>query len=86
MVYTLFKEVYMQTAKLFQNGRSQAVRLPKEYNFKGDDVFIQKVGETVILFPKDRAWETFLEGLNGFTEDYMANGREQPEMQEREGL
>ena len=76
----------MQTAKLFQNGRSQAVRLPKEYNFKGDDVFIQKVGETVILFPKDRACETFLEGLNGFTDDFMATGREQPDMQEREGL
>jgi antitoxin VapB len=76
----------METAKLFQNGRSQAVRLPKNYNFSGKDVFIQKVGETVILFPKDKVWETFLEGLNGFTDDFMANGREQPEMQEREGL
>ncbi|MEJ5187929.1 type II toxin-antitoxin system VapB family antitoxin [Treponema sp. J25] len=76
----------MQTAKLFRNGRSQAVRLPKEYTFKGEDVFIQKVGEAVILFPKDRVWETFLEGLDGFTEDFMANGREQPEMQERDGV
>ena len=76
----------METAKLFQNGRSQAVRLPKNYNFTGKDVFIQKVGETVILFPKDKVWETFLEGLNGFTDDFLANGREQPEMQEREGL
>jgi len=76
----------MHTAKLFQNGRSQAVRLPKEYNFKGNDVFIQKVGEAVILFPKDRAWETFMHGLNGFTDDFLTNGREQPEMQEREGM
>ena len=76
----------MQIAKLFQNGRSQAVRLPKEYNFIGNDVFIQKVGEAVILFPKDRAWETFMHGLNGFTDDFLANGREQPEMQEREGM
>ena len=76
----------MQTAKLFVNGRSQAVRLPKEFNFKGTDVFIQKVGDSVILFPKDRTWETFLNGLNGFTDDYMANGREQPPIQEREGL
>jgi antitoxin VapB len=76
----------MQTAKLFQNGRSQAVRLPKEYKFKGDDVFIQKVGEAVILFPKDRVWETFLAGLNGFTEDFMETGRDQPAMQERDGL
>jgi len=76
----------MQTAKLFQNGRSQAVRLPKEYKFKGDDVFIQKVGEAVILFPKDRVWETFLAGFNGFTEDFMETGRDQPAMQERDGL
>jgi antitoxin VapB len=76
----------MQTAKLFQNGRSQAVRLPKEYNFSGDDVFIQKVGDSVILFPKNRIWETFLNGLNKFSNDFMENGREQPENQEREGL
>jgi len=76
----------MQTAKLFQNGRSQAVRLPKEYNFTGDAVLIQKVGDSVILFPKDKVWETFLNGLYGFTDDFMANGREQPEMQERDGL
>jgi len=82
----MIKRCNMETAKLFQNGRSQAVRLPKSYNFTGNDVFIQKVGETVILFPKDKVWETFLEGLNGFTDDFMANGREQPEMQEREGL
>lgn len=82
----MIKRCNMETAKLFQNGRSQAVRLPKNYNFSGKDVFIQKVGETVILFPKDKVWETFLEGLNGFTDDFMANGREQPEMQEREGL
>ena len=80
------QEVHMQTAKLFQNGRSQAVRLPKEYNFSGTDVLIQKVGQSVILFPKDKVWETFLHGLNGFTDDYLAEGREQPEMQEREGL
>ena len=44
----------METAKLFQNGRSQAVRLPKEYNFSGTEVLIQKVGASVILFPKDQ--------------------------------
>jgi antitoxin VapB len=76
----------MDTAKLFQNGRSQAVRLPKEYSFSGKDVFIQKVGDTVILFPKDRVWETFLEGLYGFSDDFMSEGRQQPEMQEREDL
>ena len=76
----------MQTAKLFQNGRSQAVRLPKEYNFEGTDVLIQKIGDSVILLPKNRMWETFLHGLYGFTDDFMENGREQPQMEERKGL
>ncbi|MCM1327916.1 MAG: type II toxin-antitoxin system VapB family antitoxin [Ruminococcus sp.] len=61
----------MQTAKLFLNGGSQAVRLPKEFRFGGNEVYAQKVGETVILVPKDKAWETFIEGINGFTEDYF---------------
>ena len=67
----------MQTARLFKNGRSQAVRLPKEYQFKGENVYIQKVGEAVILVPVDKDWETFLHGLNGFSEDFMAEGRSQ---------
>lgn len=86
MVYIYKEEEHMQTAKLFKNGRSQAVRLPKQYTFSGDEVFIQKVGDTVILFPKNSIWETFLHGLNNFSNDFLSEGREQPEMQEREGL
>ena len=76
----------MQTAKLFLNGRSQAVRLPKEFQFIGEDVFIQKHGDAVILIPHEKAWEVFLEGLNGFSSDFMSAGREQGAEQEREGL
>ncbi|MCR1795740.1 antitoxin [Leptospira sp. id769339] len=76
----------MQTAKLFINGRSQAVRLPKEFQFKGDDVFIQKVGEAVILVPKNKAWNVFLEGLNSFSEDFLKEGRETLSESERESL
>ncbi len=65
----------MQTAKLFMNGRSQAVRLPKEYQFSGDDVFIQRHGDAVLLIPHEKAWEVFLEGLNGFSDDFMNEGR-----------
>ncbi|AKP25230.1 Virulence-associated protein B [Leptospira interrogans serovar Manilae] len=76
----------MQTAKLFINGRSQAVRLPKEFQFAGDDVLIQKVGEAVILVPKNKAWNVFLEGLNGFSDDFFKEGREQPKFDKREKL
>jgi antitoxin VapB len=76
----------MQPVKLFRNGRSQAVRLPKKYRFEGAEVLIRKVGDSVILFPKNRVWETFLHGLHGFTDDFMENGRKQPQMQDRKGL
>ena len=51
----------METAKIFQNGRSQAVRLPKEYRFFGEEVGIKKVGEVVLLYPKDSAWANFIQ-------------------------
>ena len=76
----------MQTARLFINGRSQAVRLPKEYQFKGNNVYIQKVGEAVILVPFDKEWEVFMHGINSFSDDFMAEGRLQGIDQDREGL
>ena len=74
----------MQSAKLFINGRSQAVRLPKEFQFEGNDVLIQKVGDAVILLPHDKPWEVFLHGLNNFTDDFMKEGRDQGKNQKRE--
>ena len=76
----------MMTAKLFENGRSQAVRLPKECRFSGDEVAINKVGDVVILMPKGNKWAGFISSLSLFDEDFMSEGREQPETQERESL
>jgi len=76
----------MDTAKLFLNGQSQAVRLPKEFRFTDDEVYIKKVGHVVMLFPKNRVWETFLEGLDNFTNDFMTDGRELDTQQVRDGL
>jgi antitoxin VapB len=76
----------MQTTRLIINGRSQAVRLPKEYQFEGEDVYIQKVGDAVILFPVDKEWETFLHGLNSFSDDFVSEGRDQGINQTREEL
>jgi len=76
----------MKTAKIFQNGRSQAIRLPKEYQFKGSEVYIQKHGDAVLLFPHEKAWEIFIEGINEFSDDFMATGREQEQNQERESF
>ena len=76
----------MMTAKLFENGRSQAVRLPKEYRFSGDEGSINKGGDVVILMPKENKWSGFLSGLSLFTDDFMSDGREQQLVQERESL
>ena len=76
----------MMTAKVFENGRSQAVRLPKECRFSGDEVAINKVGDVVILMPKGNKWAGFINGLSLFDEDFMSEGREQPAAQEREPL
>ena len=76
----------MKTARLFINGRSQAVRLPKEYKFQGESVYVQKVGEAIILVPFDKEWEVFMHGLNGFSDDFMSEGRLQDKDQKRDGL
>lgn len=76
----------MEVAKIFENGRSQAVRLPKKFRFDGSEVLIQRLGDVVLLAPKDAAWDVFLEGLNGFTDDFFEDGREQTAQQERESL
>ena len=66
----------METAKIFENGESQAVRLPKKFRFACDEVYVQKVGKAVVLMPKDSVWEIFMDGVNSFTDDFFADGRD----------
>jgi antitoxin VapB len=75
----------MNTAKIFQNGGSQAVRLPKEFAFQGAEVFVRRVGRAVVLLPKDDPWAVMEQGIDQFTPDFLAE-REQPGHQEREAL
>lgn len=73
----------METAKIFNNGRSQAVRLPKAYRFSGEEVYIKKLGEMVILYPITAGWDILADGLRMFSEDFMPE-RDQPEIQPRD--
>ncbi|MCY3664106.1 MAG: type II toxin-antitoxin system VapB family antitoxin [Gemmatimonadetes bacterium] len=75
----------MQTAKLFNNGRSQAVRLPKEFRFSGNDVYIKKYQGIVMLLPKESPWTSLVDSLDRFSSDFM-NERNQPNQQERASL
>ena len=76
----------METAKLFQNGQSQAVRLPKKYRFNGDKVIIKRIGNAVVLLPYQDSWETLFDSLEQFSDDFMEGSRQQPESQERESF
>ncbi len=72
----------MKTAKLFKNGESQAVRLPKEFRFEGDEVLIKKAGNAVVLLPKEKSWDSLLESLAQFSGDFMTD-RGQPKKNDR---
>ena len=66
----------MKVAKLFKNGRSQAVRLPKEFRFKGKEVYIKKIDDFVVLIPKKDKWELareLLMQIEDFTDEFMSN-------------
>ena len=76
----------MMTAKIFENGGSQAVRLPKEYRFDSDEVSVNKIGNTVLLSPKLDKWESVLQAVDMFSEDYLADGRVDRKVREREEL
>ncbi len=72
-----------QTAKLFNNGRSQAVRLPAEFRFEGTEVYIRKEGEQVILSPRPTSWDDFFDSSLRATEDFMAERVDLPPQERR---
>ena len=75
----------MRRVKLFKNGQSQTVRLPKEFRFNGERIGIKKIGPAVVLSPLDNPWESLIEALERFSPDFLAE-RNQPPDQIRENL
>ena len=76
----------MELAKVFENGRSQAVRLPKKFRFNTDEVIVQQLGGAVLLVPKDSLWQTFMEGVESFTDDIFSDRRFQGNQEDRDNL
>jgi len=74
----------MREAKLFRNGQSQAVRLPKACRLPGKSVYVRKLGSAVLLLPKEKPWNLLIEACSKFTKDFMEK-REQGE-HEREDI
>ena len=75
----------MKTAKIFKNGQSQAVRLPKEFRFEGDSVYINRLGSYVVLVPKHDPWQSMFNAAKSFTDDFMCE-RDQGMQDDRESL
>lgn len=75
----------MDTARLFQSGRSQAVRLPKEYRFTGTEVVVKHFGNGVLLLPVDDPWQTLQAALAAFEPGFVLT-REQPDAQQRDEI
>jgi antitoxin VapB len=77
----------METAKLFRNGRSQAVRLPKKYSLAGDEVYVKKVNGIVVLIPKDAdPWKPFVDSLDKFSDDFFNFKRDQGILEKRKRI
>ncbi len=75
--------ISMQKAKVFRNGRSQAIRLPKEFRVESDEVFLKKVPEGFLVISRD-PWEVFFEGIEELSDEFMSGGRQQPAQQNRD--
>jgi antitoxin VapB len=73
----------MTVAKVFRNGRSQAIRLPKEFRVDVDEVYLKRTPEGFLVIPRD-PWEVFFEGVEELSDDFLRGGRVQPEAERRE--
>jgi antitoxin VapB len=67
-----------KTAKIFKNGRSQAIRLPVEFRFSGREVFIEKQGDAVILRPKPIGWDDFFASPSKVPDDFLSERCDTP--------
>ncbi len=74
----------METARLFRNGQSQAVRLPKQFRFEGSKVYVKRVGNAVVLLPYRSSWDGLFESLELFSEDFMEDRGQPAREEERE--
>ncbi len=74
----------MTTTKPFMSGRSQAIRIPKEYKIDASEVIINKIGDSLVITPKNSVRNAFVNGLSMFSDDFLADGR--PEEVENERM
>lgn len=75
----------METAKVFDSGNSQAIRIPKKYKLKGKEAYITKVGDAIVILPMKHKWNSLIGSLDKFSTDFLID-RIQPELDSREDI
>ncbi|MEH1816321.1 MAG: type II toxin-antitoxin system VapB family antitoxin [Nostoc sp.] len=75
----------MNTAKISTDGTHQVVILPKDFQLTGTEVYIKKIGNAIVLIAKDNPWQSLIDSLENFSDDYMTT-RDQPLIDTRESL
>lgn len=73
----------MVVARVFKNGRSQAIRLPKEFRVESDEVYLKRTPEGFLVIPRD-PWDVFREGVAELSDEFLAEGRSQPLAEQRD--
>ena len=73
----------MKTVKIYEDGNGLVVELPEGYRFTANEVMINKVGDVVMLVPKNAGWNSFMKAVDMFSEDFMEDGRPAQGIQER---
>ena len=76
----------VEKAKVFTNGGSQAIRLPKDCRYEKDEVIINRIGYITIITPEENRWEGMLRSLDMFSDDFLKDGRDELPAQERDTL
>ena len=65
----------METIQLLDNGEQQVVVRPESCRLSGEEILVNKLGDAVLLVPKEKAWETLINGLNYVPDDFLPNGK-----------
>ncbi|MCT7968196.1 type II toxin-antitoxin system VapB family antitoxin [Laspinema sp. D1] len=85
IIRAVYTELHKETAKLFMSGKSQAVHLPQSYRFSGDEVVIKRLGNAVVLLPKEDPWQVMFDGIQEFPESLQIE-RDQSRTMERDPM
>lgn len=75
----------METAKVFDSGNSQAIRIPKKFKLKGKEAYITKIGDAIVILPMKHKWNSLIDSLDKFSIDFFSE-RVQPQMESRDEI